>query len=129
MADPDLARYLAAAAARNPRSAWCVTITDPGGHAIGHGCARPEPANGVPGRANRATPRPPGGPDPPPPAESGGPQGFAFTATGPPGPAGGYGRWRLATGAPAQADLIVTLEAVTTEPCDHRHQARGHDPG
>ena len=39
--DPDLARDLAAAAARNPRSTWCVTVTDKDGHAIGHGCARP----------------------------------------------------------------------------------------
>ena len=39
-ADPDLARDLAAAAARNPRSTWCVTVTDQDGHAVGHGCAR-----------------------------------------------------------------------------------------
>ena len=39
--DPDLARDLARAAARNPRSTWCVTVTDSQGHAIGHGCARP----------------------------------------------------------------------------------------
>jgi hypothetical protein len=127
--DPDLARDLAAAAARSPRSTWCVTVTDPAGHAIGHGCARPEPANGVRDRAKRATPRSPGGPDPPPPPQSGGPPGFAFTATDPPGPPGGYGRWRLATGTPGRPGLIVTLEAISTEPCDHRHQARGHDPG
>ena len=51
--DPDLARDLAAAAARNPRSTWCVTVTDQDGHAVGHGCARP------------ARRRKPGGPDPP----------------------------------------------------------------
>ena len=51
--DPDLARDLAAAAARNPRSAWCVTVTDQDGHAVGHGCARP------------AARRKPDGPDPP----------------------------------------------------------------
>jgi hypothetical protein len=126
--DPDLARDLAAAAARTPRSTWCVTITDPDGHAIGHGCARPEPVSGVRNRGKRAAPRPPGGPDPPPQPVSGRP-GFAFTATDQPGPPGGYGRWRLATGAPGAPGLIVTLAAVTTEPCDHRHQARGHDPG
>jgi Domain of unknown function (DUF222) len=125
--DPDLARDLAAAAARNPRSAWCVTITDADGHAIGHGCARPEPANGRQDRAKRATPRPPGGPDPPP-RDSGGSR-FTFTATDQPGPPGGYGSWRLATGIPGQPGLIVPLEAITTEPCEHRHQARGHDPG
>jgi hypothetical protein len=41
--DPDLARDLADAAARNPQSTWCVTVTDKDGHAIGHGCARPAP--------------------------------------------------------------------------------------
>jgi hypothetical protein len=38
--DPGLARDLAEAAARNPRSTWCVTVTDQDGHAVGHGCAR-----------------------------------------------------------------------------------------
>ena len=51
--DPDLARDLAEAAARNPRSTWCVTVTDQDGHAVGHGCARP------------AARRKPDGPDPP----------------------------------------------------------------
>ena len=37
--DPGLARDLVGAAARNPRSTWCVTVTDSQGHAIGHGCA------------------------------------------------------------------------------------------
>ena len=41
--DPGLARDLARAAAANPRTTWCVTVTDQDGHAIGHGCARPEP--------------------------------------------------------------------------------------
>ena len=45
--DPALARDLARSAARNPRTTWCVTVTDPDGHAIGHGCGRPErPAAG-----------------------------------------------------------------------------------
>src|SRR6476659_9934047 len=43
--DPWLARDLAAAAARNPKTTWCVTVTDEHGHAVGHGCARPEPRN------------------------------------------------------------------------------------
>jgi hypothetical protein len=30
--DPDLARDLAHVAARNPRSTWCVTVTDWDGH-------------------------------------------------------------------------------------------------
>jgi hypothetical protein len=107
--DPWLARDLAAAAARNPKTTWCVTITDQDGHAVGHGCARPEPK----GRAG------PGPPDPP---------GFTFSPVSRDGPPGGYGTWRLRTPGPGP-DLIITLESLTTDPCDHRHQASGHDPG
>ena len=42
--DPWLARDLAAAAARNPTTTWCLTLTDQHGRPIGHGCARPAPA-------------------------------------------------------------------------------------
>ena len=69
--DPWLARDLADAAARNPKSTWCVTVTDQHGHAIGHGCARPGP-----------------------------------------GP-----------------ELTLTLDSISTDPCEHRFEAKGHDPG
>ena len=118
--DPDLARDLAAAAARNPRTTWCVTVTDADGRAIGHGCARPDPASG---RAKRDKPGPAGGHDPP--GRREGPR-FTFTAAGPHGPPGGYGTWRLSTG---QRDLVVAIGPVATGECDHRHQAAGHDPG
>jgi hypothetical protein len=39
--DPALARTLARSAARNPRTTWCVTVTDNDGHPTAHGCARP----------------------------------------------------------------------------------------
>ena len=52
--DPWLARDLVTAAARNPETTWCVTVTDGQGHAVGHGCARPEPAS----HAKRAGPGP-----------------------------------------------------------------------
>ena len=55
--DPWLARDLATAAAANPKSTWCVTVTDQHGHAVGHGCARPEPRS----HRKRAGPGPPGG--------------------------------------------------------------------
>jgi hypothetical protein len=106
--DPDLARDLAAAAARNPRSTWCVTVTDKEGHAVGHGCARPVKR------------RKPGGHDPP------GSPGFTFTPTDQPGPPGGYGTWRFATG---QQDLVIKIGPLPAGDCDHRWQARGHDPG
>ena len=54
--DPWLARDLAGAAARNPETTWCVTVTDEKGHAVGHGCARPGPRNNT----KRAGPGPPG---------------------------------------------------------------------
>ena len=54
--DPWLARDLIRAAARNPKTTWCVTLTDQHGHAVGHGCARPGPAS----HRQRAGPGPPG---------------------------------------------------------------------
>jgi hypothetical protein len=110
--DPWLARDLATAAAANPKTTWCVTVTDAEGHAIGHGCARPEPRS----HRKRAGPGPPGG------------TGFTFTPAGPDGPPGGYGTWRLRTPGPGP-DLIITLEPLTTDPCDHRHESSRHDPG
>ena len=111
--DPWLARDLAAAAAQNPKTTWCVTVTDQHGHATGHGCARPEPKS----HRKRA------GPGPPP-----GETGFTFTPASRDGPPGGYGAWRLRTPGPGP-DLIITLDPLTTDPCDHRHESRGHDPG
>jgi hypothetical protein len=119
--DPWLARDLANAAAQNPKTTWCVTITDQQGHAIGHGCARPEPKN----HRKREGPGPPdttGNRDGP---------GFAFMAAGQHGPPGGYGSWRLSAppGTGRQRDLLVMLDPITTEHCDHRFEATGHDPG
>jgi hypothetical protein len=125
--DPALARDLAAAAARNAKTTWCVTVTDEQGHAIGHGCARPEPQNRRE-RAKRRKRGPPDGRDPPR-GTSGTPgPGFAFTASAQHGPPGGYGAWRLRTGGD-RPDLLVALDPITTQDCDHRYQARGHDPG
>jgi hypothetical protein len=109
--DPWLARDLAAAAARNPKTTWCLTVTDSQGHAVAHGCARPEPKS----RHTRAGPGPPGG------------TGFSFTPAGRDGPPGGYGTWRLRTPGPGP-DLIITIDPITTDPCDHRFESRGHDP-
>jgi hypothetical protein len=52
--DPDLCRTLAATAARSRRTTICITVTDPDGIAIGHGCV-------TSGRLAE----PPGGPAPP----------------------------------------------------------------
>ena len=95
--DPWLTRDLATAAAANPRTTWCLTVTDDQGHAIAHGCARPEPRS----HRKRAGPGARDGP------------GFAFEATADPR------TWRLRTPGPGP-DLIVTIDPVTTDPCDHR---------
>ena len=124
--DPWLARDLARAAAANPKTTWCLTVTDQQGHAIGHGCARPEPKN-----HKKHRPRAPEGRDPPDPSGSAsrdGP-GFTFTSSDRDGPPGGYGSWRLATGVPGQRDLLVAVDPVATGACDHRFEAGGHDPG
>ena len=62
--DPLLVRDLAAAASRNPRSTWCLTITDPDGRPVAHGCGRPRLAFGINGDG-RATDRAPGRSSPP----------------------------------------------------------------
>jgi len=123
--DPWLARDLVQAAAQNPKTTWCVTVTDEQGHAVGHGCARPEPKN----HGKRDKPGPPGGHDPPGGTGNGSGTGFAFTIDGRDGPPGGYGTWKLSTGMPGQPDLLVALDPITTENCDHRFEAKGHDPG
>jgi hypothetical protein len=115
--DPWLARDLAGAAARNPKTTWCVTITDTQGHAVAHGCGRAVPK----GRGKREKPGGPGG-------TRDGPEGFSFTAAGRDGPPGGYGTWRLRTPGDGP-DLIIDLHPLSTEHCDHRFQAAGHDPG
>jgi len=110
--DPWLARDLAASAALNPKTTWCVTVTDEQGHAVGHGCARPEPKSHGKHRkhGNRDGP------------------GFSFAPASRDGPPGGFGTWRLSVpgGGP---DLIVALDSLSTQDCSHRFEARGHDPG
>jgi hypothetical protein len=117
--DPDLARDLAVGAARNPRSTWCLTVTDSQGHAIGHACARPVPA----GTAWRRRSDTSGGRDPP------GKSRFSFIATDQPGPPGGYGTWRFSTGIPGRRDLLIQIGPMPVGDCDHRHEANSHDPG
>jgi Domain of unknown function (DUF222) len=116
--DPALVRELAAAAARNPASTWCLTITDTDGRPVAHGCGRPI-AHGC-GR----------------PVAYGRPPPRRQRQGGDRGPPGGYGAIRLSTAAitgtggteTAGRDLVFALETLAG-PCDHKHQATGHDPG
>jgi hypothetical protein len=137
--DPRQARDLARASAANPRTTWCLTVTDGRGRAAGHACARPEPRNRTTSQdrtANQARARspdragtqqnrpPPGGTSPPGTAST----GFTLTPAGP-GPPGGYGTWRFTTGTPGQQAWIIQIHPIPAGPCDHRYQANGHDPG
>jgi hypothetical protein len=126
--DPWLARDLARAAAANPKTTWCVTFTDQQGHATGHGCARLVPKNhskhGNHGRGGKRDR--PGLPS----SRTGirdGPA-FSFTRAGRDGPPGDYGTWILRTPGNGP-DLIVAIDSITTENCDHKFESRGHDPG
>jgi hypothetical protein len=111
--DPALARQLAAAATQSPHSAWCITITDPNGYAIGHGCAKPA-------RKTRNTRQA----KPPPPGNRDGP--WAFTREDDPGPPGGFGTWTLRM--PDGRQLTVSLEPVPLTDCDHRHESHAYQP-
>ena len=126
--DPALARELLAAAARHPRSTWCLTVTGPDGRPVAHGCGRPPPR-----RRGR-------GPAPPAATAHDRPSYLPDDDHGPPG---GYGTMRLNLTALTRGngkdtgdggdsgggrELVFALEGLAG-PCDHRHQAAGHDPG
>jgi hypothetical protein len=108
--DPALARQLAAAATRSPHSQWCITVTDPNGYAIGHGCAK------LTRKTRQAKPPPPGSRDGP----------WAFTPRDDPGPPGGYGTWTLAL--PGGQQLTVNLLPVPLTSCDHRYESHAYQP-
>ncbi|HEY0717936.1 MAG TPA: DUF222 domain-containing protein [Streptosporangiaceae bacterium] len=106
--DPELARQLVRNAAADPRSTWCVTVTDQNGRAIGHGCARP-----VRQRAGRVHP------------------GFVLERDhGPPGkggPPGGADRWRLRLSS--GQEFTVDIRPVPVTSCDHRDESPGYRAG
>ena len=110
--DPWLARDLAARRRAQPEDDLVRDGDRPGRP---RRRARLRPAR-TQGHGKRAGPGPPGQ------------TGFTFTPASRDGPPGGYGTWRLRTPGPGP-DLIITLESLATDPCDHRHQASGHDPG
>jgi hypothetical protein len=135
--DPALCRELAVVAAGSPDSRLCVTVTDPDGIAIGHGCVRSvrRSAHLVDGGRGRPAALP---------ArlnltitasrlselvESTGPPGrvsWAFTRDSDHGPPGGYGTWTLAL--PSGGNLTVELRPVPTFECDHRYESHAYQP-
>jgi hypothetical protein len=133
--DPALVRELAAAAARNPRSTWCLTITDPDGRPVAHGCGRPPPRDGPDKRTKTGNPGTAARDGPTYiPGDDHGPPGSgtlrlnlaALTGTGGPR-TDGPGTECSGSGDKAQ-DLVFALESLAG-PCDHKHQATRHDPG
>jgi hypothetical protein len=136
--DPDLARDLAAQAAGNPGTAWCITVTDPVGHPVAHGCARRGKPKRKPPRRTQppdAGERPPGSSTRRTGHRSGPRAGQSLLGTA--GPPSGSGTWRLhlptptGTGPPGPPDspgLAVDLEPIPVSDCDHRHQTTAHDP-
>ncbi len=152
--DPGLCRDLAALAAGSPHSQFCVTVTDPDGIAIGHGCARlsrakrtsPDPAQArsgkppqpaLPARVNltiRAAQLPElaeisrtlADHGPAGPVNPRAPGNWAFTPRDDPGPPDGYGTWTLTL--PGGEELTAVLHAVPTFDCDHRNESHAYRP-
>ena len=152
--DPDLCRALAATAVNSPHTTLCVTVTDPTGVAIGHGCARADRRSRAGVGLAAAKPAKPGngggsGPGPPGPlaalparvnltitatrlaelTRSAAPPGqppWSFNRSDAPGPPGGFGAWLLTL--PDGKRLTVKLDQVPTMECDHRHESHAYQP-
>jgi uncharacterized protein DUF222 len=141
--DPDLCRSLATAAAGSPDTRLCVTVTDPDGIAIGHGCARTARRGKRPAGTQPALPGPRHGTAALPAranltvtaarleelARTTGPPGrgsWAFTRDRDAGPPGGYGSWTLTL--PGGTNLTVELRPVPTFECDHRYESHAYQP-
>jgi hypothetical protein len=93
------ARDLAAAAARDPRTRWCVTALHPDGTAAAHGCAAGR--HPPPGTTNPTT-NPTGAPGPAPPPRTR-PQDWI-------------------------AGLRITMTPIARGTCDHGHAEPGYKP-
>ncbi len=145
--DPGLCRSLAVQVAASPHTTICLTVTNPDGTATGHGCARPARSTRQPARAGpgNGPPAPPltqlparlhltipasllhqlTAPDPRPPGEP--PPPWTLTPAPTPGPAGGHGAWHLTV--PGGTTMLIKLQPVPTETCDHRHHTAAYQPG
>jgi hypothetical protein len=148
--DPALCRALAATATLSPHTTICVTVTDPDGIAIGHGCVRsgrlarppggpPPPLVALPARMNltitaarlaemrpETEPGPPGRQEAGPPEQRGTGWAFARRGPGPPGDPGWCGPWALTF--PSGLEFTVDLTPVPTFECDHRNESHAYKP-
>jgi hypothetical protein len=111
---PAQLRDLAAAMAKNDKTTYCLTATDEHGRPAAHACGTPGPNDrtkrGKRGKRGKPGPRPPDKPD------------LSLVDRGPPG---SHGTWRFTIG---DRELVFAVEPLEG-PCDHAHQAAGHDPG
>jgi hypothetical protein len=120
--DPGLARDLAAAAAADPRTEVCVTVTSPEGYAVGHGCARVDRHSRA--AESQADARPaPSRPGPGLPARLN--LTVAAAAFGP-SPPDGFGTWSLVL--PGGQRFTVCLDQVPVFECDHGLESHGYRP-
>jgi hypothetical protein len=142
--DADTCRDLVERIAAGPRSTWCVTLTDPSGHAAAHACARAGP--GSPRAADQPDPppgsnRPPRPPGPPPrsrrrpgppspgrqrpPASP--PRPRSQQPPGPPSPAGpaGHRAW------PGEHAWVRSLsfDWLESGTCSHERRTASYRPG
>jgi hypothetical protein len=144
--DPDLCRDLAALAAASPHTRLCITVTDPSGIAIGHGCGRigklpGAPPGTLPARVNltitadrlSAMLAAASGS-----SDNSGRQaatGWTLAWAGRAGPRGTRGSpddpewcgaWTLTL--PGGRQFPIRIEPVPTHQCDHRHESHGYQP-
>jgi hypothetical protein len=104
--DPAQVRDLAGEAASNPATTYDFTLTGPDGRPAAHARGKPEKRSRHTG--GRASPDP-------------GPPRLTLIDRGPPG---SYGTWQYTHG---DRNTVFEFEDLTG-PCDHKHQAHGHDP-
>jgi hypothetical protein len=120
--DPALTRQLAEAAAKSPRTRFCLTISDGNGHAVAHGCAALLRENREAAHSRQAT-GPPHGP-------RDGPSvgGWSLTRDhARAGPDSGYGSWILTV--PGGQRYRVETHEIPLHNCDHRHATGSYRPG
>jgi uncharacterized protein DUF222 len=149
--DPELCRQLAELAAVSRHSRICITVTDPDGIAIGHGCGRAgKQAGASPGQLHAGMPPPPvtlparlnltitadrlsamlAAAGPPAESRTRRSAGWALSqrdaTRGSPDDPDWCGTWVLTL--PGGRELVVRIEPVPTYDCDHRHESHGYQP-
>lgn len=133
--DPDTARTLACAAAGHQGTRWHITVTGPGGRAVGYGSTS---GTGPPGHNNRTVAGPPGRDGPPDsiapghdhPPDSGTSGHDDLPSSGPPGHDHAPGSGTSLPNRPGKRWTVsVTAEPIAAGDCDHRNCEPRYRPG